>query len=248
MKKNTENNIIKTENLSKRFGKRIAINKVNFQVKEGEIMGITGQSGAGKSILMKLLCGLVRPSEGEAIVYGVNICRFAEQVKKDVAYMNQDFSLYEDLTVNENLTLFGGIYKMPESQIREKTTLLLQEFDMTKERNTLVKSLSYSNKQKVAFMTSIFSEPKILFLDEPTNGVDLFTRRQFWKQIFKLSSKGTTVLFATQYMDEAAYCDRVALLAHGEIKNCDKPIQLMKDYGVATMHDVFLQFIKNQSV
>ena len=190
---------------------------------------------------MRMLCGLSHPSEGRGIVAGYDVYGQSEQVKKNIGYMSQKFSLYDDLKVWENLSLFGGIYGMPDKKIREKTNLLLGELGFQDERNTLVKSLPLGWKQKLAFSLSIFHDPKIVFLDEPTGGVDPVTRRQFWELIYQAADRGITVFVTTHYMDEAEYCDRVSIMVDGKIEALDSPFLLKKSFGVETMYDVFLQ-------
>ncbi|MDO4160083.1 MAG: ABC transporter ATP-binding protein [Prevotellaceae bacterium] len=239
-----DNNVIEAENLTKIFGTFTAVNHISFQVKEGEIFGFLGANGAGKTTAMRMLCGLSHPSEGRGIVAGYDIDKQAEDVKRNIGYMSQKFSLYDDLKVWENLKLFGGIYGMSKSMIREKTDLLLEELGFQEERNTLVKSLPLGWKQKLAFSLSIFHEPKIVFLDEPTGGVDPVTRRQFWELIYKAADRGITVFVTTHYMDEAEYCDRVSIMVDGNIDALDSPAGLKKTFGVNSMYDVFLQLAR----
>jgi ABC-2 type transport system ATP-binding protein len=193
---------------------------------------------------VRMLCGLSHPSEGRGIVAGYDVYGQSEQVKKNIGYMSQKFSLYDDLKVWENLSLFGGIYGMPDKKIREKTNLLLGELGFQDERNTLVKSLPLGWKQKLAFSLSIFHDPKIVFLDEPTGGVDPVTRRQFWELIYQAADRGITVFVTTHYMDEAEYCDRVSIMVDGKIEALDSPFLLKKSFGVETMYDVFLQLAR----
>lgn len=236
--------VIITENLTKRFGDFVAVDHISFRVKEGEIFGFLGANGAGKTTAMRMLCGLSHPSDGTGIVAGYDIYRQSEEVKKNIGYMSQKFSLYDDLKVWENLSLFGGIYGMPDKKIREKTDLLLGELGFQNERNTMVKSLPLGWKQKLAFSLSIFHEPKIVFLDEPTGGVDPVTRWQFWELIYQAADRGITVFVTTHYMDEAEYCDRVSIMVDGKIEALDSPATLKKDFEVETMYDVFLQLAR----
>lgn len=237
-------NVIIAEELTKVFGDFVAVNHISFQVKEGEIFGFLGANGAGKTTAMRMLCGLSHPSAGKGIVAGFDIYAQSEEVKKSIGYMSQRFSLYDDLKVWENLSLFGGIYGMSDKRIREKTDLLLSELGFQNERNTMVKSLPLGWKQKLAFSLSIFHEPKIVFLDEPTGGVDPVTRRQFWELIYQAADRGITVFVTTHYMDEAEYCDRVSIMVDGKIEALDSPYLLKKDFGVETMYDVFLQLAR----
>lgn len=235
-----DNYVIQAEGLTKRFGDFTATDHITFSVHEGEIFGFLGANGAGKTTAMRMLCGLSRPSDGKATVAGFDVYRQAEEVKKNIGYMSQKFSLYDDLTVYENLRLFGGIYGMSGKAIREKCDLLLAELGFTAERNTRVASLPLGWKQKLAFSLSIFHEPKIVFLDEPTGGVDPVTRRQFWELIYRAADRGITVFVTTHYMDEAEYCDRVSIMVDGKIEALDSPAALKRTFGVQTMYDVFL--------
>lgn len=235
-----DNYVIIAEGLTKRFGTFTATDHITFSVHEGEIFGFLGANGAGKTTAMRMLCGLSRPSDGKATVAGFDVYRQAEEVKKNIGYMSQKFSLYDDLTVYENLRLFGGIYGMSGKAIREKCDLLLAELGFTAERNTRVASLPLGWKQKLAFSLSIFHEPKIVFLDEPTGGVDPVTRRQFWELIYRAADRGITVFVTTHYMDEAEYCDRVSIMVDGKIEALDSPAALKRTFGVQTMYDVFL--------
>lgn len=239
-----KNYAIIAEGLTKQFGSFVATDHITFQVHQGEIFGFLGANGAGKTTAMRMLCGLSRPSEGKATVAGYDVYREAEMVKKNIGYMSQKFSLYEDLTVYENLRLFGGIYGMSTKGIKKKTAQLLEELGMAKERNTRVSSLPLGWKQKLAFSLSIFHDPKIVFLDEPTGGVDPVTRRQFWELIYQAADRGITVFVTTHYMDEAEYCDRVSIMVDGKIEALDTPAELKHQYGVDTMYDVFLHLAR----
>ncbi len=241
---NKDKYVIEADGLTKQFGDFIATNHITFKVHEGEIFGFLGANGAGKTTAMRMLCGLSRPTDGSAKVAGFDVYREAEQVKKHIGYMSQKFSLYDDLTVYENLKLFGGIYGMPKAKIKEKTDTLLSELGFAKERNTMVKALPLGWKQKLAFSLSIFHDPKIVFLDEPTGGVDPVTRRQFWALIYQAADRGITVFVTTHYMDEAEYCDRVSIMVDGKIEALDSPRELKRKFGVATMYDVFLQLAR----
>lgn len=235
-----DNYVIVADGLTKRFGTFTATDHISFQVKEGEIFGFLGANGAGKTTAMRMLCGLSRPSDGKATVAGFDVYEQAEEVKKHIGYMSQKFSLYEDLTVYENLRLFGGIYGMSVKDIREKCDRLLAELGFSSERNTRVASLPLGWKQKLAFSISIFHSPRIVFLDEPTGGVDPVTRRQFWELIYRAADSGITVFVTTHYMDEAEYCDRVSMMVDGKIEALDTPESLKRRFGVSSMYDVFL--------
>ena len=235
-----ENNIIiDVQGLTKRFGHFTAVDNISFQVKEGEIFGFLGANGAGKTTAMQMLIGLSKQTAGEATVAGYNIRTQSEQIKKNIGYMSQRFSLYEDLKVWENIRLFAGIYGMQDKEIAEKTDQLLHRLDFESERNTLVKSLPLGWKQKLAFSVAIFHSPKIVFLDEPTGGVDPATRRQFWEMIYQAAEDNITVFATTHYMDEAEYCDRVSIMVDGRIDALDTPTNLKASFEADDMDEVF---------
>jgi ABC-2 type transport system ATP-binding protein len=236
--------VIYTENLTKQFGNFTAVDNISFSVDRGEIFGFLGANGAGKTTAMRMLCGLSHPTSGKGSVAGFDIFRQSEEVKKNIGYMSQKFSLYEDLKVWENLRLFGGIYGMKEKVIASKTTEILQELGFEKERNTLVKSLPLGWKQKLSFSVSIFHEPKVVFLDEPTGGVDPVTRRQFWELIYQAAERGITVFVTTHYMDEAEYCDHVSIMVDGRIEALDTPKNLRNQLQATTMDEVFQQLAR----
>jgi ABC-2 type transport system ATP-binding protein len=236
--------VIETEELTKSFGDFVAVDHISFRVKRGEIFGFLGANGAGKTTAMRMLCGLSRPTSGRGTVAGFDIYRQAEKVKRHIGYMSQKFSLYEDLKVWENLRLFGGIYGMKGREIADKTSRILQELQLEEERNTLVKALPLGWKQKLAFSVSIFHSPQVVFLDEPTGGVDPITRRQFWEMIYRAADQGITIFVTTHYMDEAEYCDRVSIMVDGRIKALDSPGNLRSQFQVATMDDVFLRLAR----
>ena len=233
------NVVIQTEELTKRFGTFTAVDHISFQVDRGEIFGFLGANGAGKTTAMRMLCGLSKPTEGKGFVAGFDIARDPEKVKKNIGYMSQRFSLYEDLKVWENIRLFGGIYGMKDNEIASKTDTLLRTLGLEDERNTLVKSLPLGWKQKLAFSISIFHEPKIVFLDEPTGGVDPATRRRFWEQIYDAAGRGITVFVTTHYMDEAEYCNRVSIMVDGRIEALDTPHNLKQQFNASSMDEVF---------
>lgn len=236
--------VIETEELTKRFGDFVAVDHISFRVKRGEIFGFLGANGAGKTTAMRMLCGLSRPTSGRGTVAGFDIYRQAEKVKRHIGYMSQKFSLYEDLKVWENLRLFGGIYGMKGREIADKTSRILQELQLEEERNTLVKALPLGWKQKLAFSVSIFHSPQVVFLDEPTGGVDPITRRQFWEMIYRAADQGITIFVTTHYMDEAEYCDRVSIMVDGRIKALDSPENLRRQFQADTMDDVFLRLAR----
>lgn len=231
--------VIEVEQLTKCFGDFTAVDHISFLVNRGEIFGFLGANGAGKTTAMRMLCGLSKPTSGIGKVAGYDIYWEAEQVKKHIGYMSQKFSLYEDLKVWENIRLFAGIYGMKEQEIERKTEELLDRLGLTAERDTLVKSLPVGWKQKLAFSVSIFHEPRIVFLDEPTGGVDPATRRQFWELIYQAADQGITVFVTTHYMDEAEYCNRISIMVDGQIKALDTPARLKQQFSAETMDDVF---------
>lgn len=236
--------VIKTENLTKRFGNFTAVNKITFEVREGEIFGFLGANGAGKTTAMKMLCGLSTPTSGSANIAGFDIYKQTENIKKHIGYMSQKFSLYEDLTVIENIQFFGGIYGLSNKEIKQKSNELITTLSLENETNKLVASLPLGWKQKLAFSVAILHQPKIVFLDEPTGGVDPITRRQFWDLIYQASENGITIFVTTHYMDEAEYCNRISMMVDGEIKALDKPENLKQQYAVASMEEVFYQLAR----
>ncbi|WP_369752177.1 ABC transporter ATP-binding protein [Flavobacterium sp. WC2409] len=237
--------IISVKNLSKVFGDFTAVNNISFEVNKGEIFGFLGANGAGKTTAMKMLIGISKPSSGEAIVAGYDVKTNSEMVKKSIGYMSQKFSMYDDLTIKENITFFGGIYGLNKTQIKEKTNQLIQELQLEAVADKLVGSLPLGWKQKLAFSVALLHEPKIVFLDEPTGGVDPITRRQFWEMIYAEAHKGTTLFVTTHYMDEAEYCDRVSIMVEGRIEALDTPKNLKKQYNVDSMNEVFLKLARN---
>jgi ABC-2 type transport system ATP-binding protein len=239
-----DNNVIQVENLSKLFGDFAAVNQISFQVKAGEIFGFLGANGAGKTTAMKMLIGISSPTSGKATVAGFDVYKETESIKKSIGYMSQKFALYDDLTVKENITFFGGIYGLPKKQIDQKRCELVEELGLQEVTNSLVASLPLGWKQKLAFSVSLLHEPKIVFLDEPTGGVDPITRRQFWEMIYKAAHNGTTIFVTTHYMDEAEYCDRVSIMVNGKIEALDTPKKLKEHYKTDTMNDVFLKLAR----
>jgi ABC-2 type transport system ATP-binding protein len=236
--------VITADKLTKKFGDFIATNEISFEIKKGEIFGFLGANGAGKTTAMRMFCGLLLPSSGAASVAGFDVYKQTEQIKKNIGYMSQKFSLYEDLTVKENIRFYAGIYGMNRPAIKEKTVALLKQLNLTAEINTLVKSLPLGWKQKLAFSVAIFHEPKIVFLDEPTGGVDPITRREFWNLIYQAAERGITIFVTTHYMDEAEYCNRVSIMVDGKIEALDTPRNLKKTYAAKSMDEVFLQLAR----
>ena len=237
--------IISVDQLTKRFGNFTAVDAISFEVTKGEIFGFLGANGAGKTTAMRMLCGLSIPTSGKAKVAGFDVFRQTEQIKKNIGYMSQKFSLYEDLTVKENIRFYGGIYGKSDSFIKEKTTRMLQQLKMEDEGIKLVGSLPLGWKQKLAFSVAIFHEPRIVFLDEPTGGVDPVTRREFWNLIYEASAAGITIFVTTHYMDEAEYCNRVSIMVDGKIEALDTPPQLKKKFEAKSMDEVFLRLARN---
>ena len=231
--------VIIARDLRKSFGDFHAVDGISFEVKRGEIFGFLGANGVGKTTAMRMLTGLSKPTSGEGRVAGYDITREAEQVKKHIGYMSQRFSLYEDLRVWENLRLYGGIYGMSQRLIRERTEQLLTSLSFEARRDTLVRDLPLGWRQKLAFSVAVFHEPEVVFLDEPTGGVDPVTRRQFWELIYAASQRGITVFVTTHYMDEAEYCNRVSIMVDGRIDALDSPSALRETYGVTSMEEVF---------
>ena len=238
------NSVIEVKELTKMFGDFTAVSAITFDVKKGEIFGFLGANGAGKTTAMKMLIGISKPTAGEAKVAGFDVASKAEDIKKNIGYMSQKFALYDDLTVKENITFFGGIYGLTRARIKEKTSELIEELGLQDHTDKLVGSLPLGWKQKIAFSVSLLHEPKIVFLDEPTGGVDPITRRQFWEMIYKSANKGTTIFVTTHYMDEAEYCDRVSIMVNGKIEALDTPKRLKEQYSAETMNDVFLKLAR----
>lgn len=232
-------NVIEADKLTKIFGNFTAVNGISFEVKRGEIFGFLGANGAGKTTAMRMLCGLSKPTSGSGHVAGYDIHKDPDKVKSNIGYMSQKFSLYDDLTVAENIKLFAGIYGVPPKEIKIKTDKLLGELGFTAEKNTLVKSLPLGWKQKLSFSVSIFHSPKIVFLDEPTGGVDPIARRQFWEMIYGAADAGITVFVTTHYMDEAEYCGRVSVMVDGNIEALGTPGNLKAQFNVDSMEDLF---------
>ena len=240
-----EENVIHVENLTKMFGDFTAVDAISFEVKKGEIFGFLGANGAGKTTAIKMLIGISTPTSGEANVAGFNVNTHPESIKKSIGYMSQKFALYDDLTVKENITFFGGIYGLTRKQIKEKRCQLVEELGLQEIVNELVSSLPLGWKQKISFSVALLHNPKIVFLDEPTGGVDPITRRQFWEMIYKTANQGTTVFVTTHYMDEAEYCDRVSIMVNGKIEALDTPKKLKEQFKAAIMNDVFLKLARS---
>ena len=236
--------VIETEKLTKRFGDFVAANEITLEVYKGEIFGFLGANGAGKTTAMRMLCGLSRPSSGHATVAGFDVYRQTEQIKQHIGYMSQKFSLYEDLTVLENIRFFGGIYGLDSQQLRSKSDALIERLGLQSEAKKLVGDLPLGWKQKLAFSVSILHEPDIVFLDEPTGGVDPVTRRQFWAMIYEAASRGITIFVTTHYMDEAEYCNRISIMVDGRIEALGTPADLKTQLKEPSMDGVFYQLAR----
>lgn len=236
--------VIVTRELTKKFGGFTAVDAITFTVAPGEIFGFLGANGAGKTTAIRMLCGLLPPTSGEAAVAGLNVFSQTEAIKKNIGYMSQKFSLYEDLSVKENIRFYGGIYGLKKQELKKQTEALLTRLHLTKESGALVGSLPLGWKQKLAFSVALIHRPAIVFLDEPTGGVDPITRRQFWEMIYEAAHNKVTVFVTTHYMDEAEYCDRVSIMVAGKIAALGKPSALKKEYGAASMKEVFLKLVR----
>jgi ABC-2 type transport system ATP-binding protein len=236
--------VISVRNLVKKFGSFVANDHLSFDVFEGEIFGFLGANGAGKTTAIRILSGLSDPTSGEVIVAGFNAKKQPEQIKKNIGYMCQKFSLYEDLTVKENIMLYGGIYGMRKALIRERTDTLLEKLSFREYENRLISDLPLGLKQKLAFSVAVLHKPKIVFLDEPTGGVDPVTRRQFWEMIYETAAGGITVFVTTHYMDEAEYCDRISIMSDGKIVALDTPAELKKQYKAQSVEEVFVKIAR----
>ena len=236
--------IISVDQLTKKFNDFTAVNAISFSVEKGEIFGFLGANGAGKTTAMRMLCGLSLPTSGKGTIAGFDIYKQTENIKKNIGYMSQKFSLYEDLTVRENIRFYGGIYGKSNEFIKTKTARLLADLNLAGEADKLVGSLPLGWKQKLAFSVAIFHEPKIVFLDEPTGGVDPVTRREFWNMIYQAAEAGITVFVTTHYMDEAAYCNRVSIMVDGRIEALNTPAGLKAQFHAASMDEVFVQLAR----
>lgn len=231
--------VIICKNLTKRFSDFIAVNEISFDVMKGEIFGFLGANGAGKTTAMRILCGLSFPTSGEASVAGYDVYKQQEQIKKNIGYMSQKFSLYENLTILENIEFFGGVYGLERKEIKRRAEKLIDTLGLQKEAKKMVGELPLGWKQKLAFSVAIFHQPKIVFLDEPTGGVDPVTRRQFWDMIYEAAANGITIFVTTHYMDEAEYCNRISVMVDGKVEALDSPRNLKEKHKVTTMDEVF---------
>ncbi len=239
-----ESKIITCKDLSKHFGDFKAVDRITFDVNEGEIFGFLGANGAGKTTAMRILCGLSFPTSGQAKVAGYDVYRQQEKIKKHIGYMSQKFSLYDNLTILENIEFYGGIYGISRGEIRQRGDALVKTLGLDKEAKKLVGSLPLGWKQKLAFSVAIFHRPRIVFLDEPTGGVDPITRRQFWDMIYQAANEGITVFVTTHYMDEAEYCNRVTVMVDGRVEALDTPARLKRQFQSDSMDGVFYQLAR----
>ncbi len=236
--------VIICKDLTKKFGDFIAVDKISFDVDKGEIFGFLGANGAGKTTAMRMLCGLSFPSSGEASVAGFNVYKQQENIKKNIGYMSQKFSLYEDLSIMENIQFFGGVYGVPDKEISGRSNDLIRKLGLQSEAKKLVGALPLGWKQKLAFSVAIFHHPKIVFLDEPTGGVDPVTRRQFWDMIYEAAASGITIFVTTHYMDEAEYCNRITVMVDGKIEALNTPKNLKEQFSANSIDDVFYQLVR----
>ena len=235
---------IEAKDLTRKFGKFVAVDRISFDVHEGEVFGFLGANGAGKTTAIRMLTGLLAPSGGRARVAGRDVYTESELIKRHIGYMSQRFSLYEDLTIVENIQLYGGIYDLTNAQIGERTDRMLSRLGLTGAAHDLVRSIPLGWRQKLAFSVALLHQPGIVFLDEPTSGVDPITRRQFWELIYAAAAEGTTVFVTTHYMDEAEYCDRVSIMVAGRIGAIGTPAELKQQFGAATIDDVFIMLAR----
>jgi ABC-2 type transport system ATP-binding protein len=240
-------NAIVAQDLTRRFGDFTAVDRISFTVAQGEVFGLLGANGAGKTTAIRMLIGLLAPSDGQASVAGFDIRTDADRVRARIGYMSQRFSLYDDLTVRENIALYGGIYGLDDATIRSRGDAILEELNFTQSRDAMVKSLPLGWKQKLAFSVALIHEPAVVFLDEPTGGVDPVTRRQFWEMIYHTAARGTTVFVTTHYLDEAEYCDRISIMVDGRIAAMGTPEALKLEFGVPSLDDVFVRLARGSA-
>jgi ABC-2 type transport system ATP-binding protein len=241
----TDETAVIARGLTRRFGKFTAVDAVSFEVSRGEVFGFLGANGAGKTTVIRMLCGLLKPTAGSASVAGFDVRTQASSIKRNIGYMSQRFSLYEDLTVAENIEFYGGVYGLSRKAIASGTERMLESLQLTDRRNTVTRELPLGWKQRLALSASLLHDPPVLFLDEPTGGVDPISRRNFWRVIYSLAESGKTVFVTTHYMDEAEYCNRLSIMHEGRIVELDNPTALKRKYGLATMQEVFIHLIGN---
>jgi drug efflux transport system ATP-binding protein len=236
---------IEAHDLTRRFGNFVAVDHVTFDIRAGEVFGFLGANGAGKTTVIRMLTGLLAPTSGRAIVGGHDVLRETERVKRDIGYMSQRFSLYEDLTVRENIQLYGGIYDLSDREIRERTARMLARLRLEQAADEFVRAIPLGWRQKLAFSVAMLHEPHVVFLDEPTSGVDPITRRQFWELIYEAAARGTTILVTTHYMDEAEYCDRISIMVGGRIVALGTPAELKRQFNAASIDDLFVRLARS---
>jgi ABC-2 type transport system ATP-binding protein len=239
-----EDKAIACTELSKKFGDFYAVNKISFDVAKGEIFGFLGANGAGKTTAMRILCGLSYPSSGKAMVAGFDVYKQQESIKRNIGYMSQKFSLYENLSILENIEFFGGVYGVSRKDIKLRSNKLIEDLGLQNETRKMVGDLPLGWKQKLAFSVAIFHRPQIVFLDEPTGGVDPVTRRQFWDMIYEAAASGITIFVTTHYMDEAEYCNRISIMVDGRVEALDTPANLKKRFSANNMNEVFYQLAR----
>ena len=237
---------VKVQQLTKTFGNFTAVDHVNFEVKQGEIFGFLGANGAGKTTTIRMLCGLLLPTSGDAWVHGFNINNDSEEIKKNIGYMSQKFSLYNDLTIEENITFYGGIYGLNNKNLKQRKDWILEKLNLVDQRRTITGEIPLGWKQRLALGCAILHSPSVLFLDEPTSGVDPISRREFWGLINELAQQGTTIFVTTHYMDEAEYCNRLSIMHQGKIITIDTPRTLKQEYSKASIEDVFVSVVGNE--
>lgn len=240
-------NAIVVRNLTRRFGSFTAVDRISFEVKAGEVFGFLGANGAGKTTAIRMLTGLLSPSDGEASVAGFDVRTQIDAVRRHIGYMSQRFSLYDDLTVRENIRLYGGIYGLTDAEIADRTAVMLAELRFDPTATALVRSLPLGWKQKLAFSVALLHRPAVVFLDEPTGGVDPITRRQFWELIYQAAARGTTVFVTTHYLDEAEYCDRLSIMVDGRVAALGTPSALKAEFSVPTLDDVFVRLARGSA-
>jgi len=236
---------IEAVELTRRFGSFVAVDRISFEIRAGEVFGFLGANGAGKTTAIRMLTGLLAPTSGRASVAGHDVGRETERVKRDIGYMSQRFSLYEDLTVRENIRLYGGIYDLSDREIRERTDRMLARLAIEQTGDELVRAIPLGWRQKLAFSVAMLHEPVVVFLDEPTSGVDPITRRQFWELIYEAAGRGTTILVTTHYMDEAEYCDRISIMVGGRIAALGTPAELKEQFAAASIDDLFVRLARS---
>jgi ABC-2 type transport system ATP-binding protein len=236
---------IEAHDLTRRFGNFVAVDRITFDIRAGEVFGFLGANGAGKTTVIRMLTGLLAPTSGRAIVAGHDVLRETERVKRDIGYMSQRFSLYEDLTVRENIQLYGGIYDLRDREIRERTSRMLARLGLEEAADEFVRAIPLGWRQKLAFSVAMLHEPHVVFLDEPTSGVDPITRRQFWELIYGAAARGTTILVTTHYMDEAEYCDRISIMVGGRIVALGTPAELKRQFDAASIDDLFVRLARS---